>query len=439
VAKPDPSPGRIISAQDEPDVLDATALVLDAIRLGRCSSRGQIVERTGLSRAVVAQRIAELVGYGIVEESGLGQSTGGRPPRQLRFRAEAGHVLTADLGATSIDVAVADLAGTVLAHAAEEADIAAGPERILTDVERLFGEVSRSLSDVAPLRGIGIGVPGPVEFSTGRPVSPPIMPGWHDYPIRARLERRYDAPVWVDNDVNIMVLGEWRFGVARGHRNVVWIKVGTGIGAGLISDGALHRGANGAAGDVGHIQVVDESIVCRCGNLGCLEALSGGAALARDGEAAARDGRSRWLNEALQREGSINAATVSLGATHGDLACVELIQGSGRQIGRMLASVVNFFNPSLIVVGGGVTGAGNLFLATIRETVYRRSLPLATRELQVLPSVLGPMAGVVGAATMVADELFSRDQLGATLARMSFATAGEEARRLEGPAEPAIS
>ena len=139
------------------------------------------------------------------------------------------------------------------------------------------------------LWGIGIGVPGPVEFETGRPISPPIMPGWDGYPIRERFAERYGAPVWVDNDVNVLALGEWRSGVAAGHDNVVVVKIGTGIGAGIISGGRLHRGAQGSAGDVGHIQVIDDpTVVCRCGNMGCLEALAGGEAIGRAGEAAAQ-------------------------------------------------------------------------------------------------------------------------------------------------------
>ena len=140
--------------------------------------------------------------------------------------------------------------------------------------------------------------------ATGRPISPPIMPGWDGYPVRERLADRYDAPVWVDNDVNVLAVGEWRSGVAAGYDNVVVVKVGTGIGAGIIVDGRLHRGAQGSAGDVGHIQVSeDRDVICRCGNVGCLEALAGGAAIARDGEAAAREGRSLRLREALDRRG----------------------------------------------------------------------------------------------------------------------------------------
>jgi glucokinase-like ROK family protein len=394
------------------DRLTGLVTVLDFVRTHGSTTRPTLVQATGLSRAVVTQRVAELLDYGLLVEGELGPSTGGRAPRLLRFRADAGHLLVADLGATSVDVALADLSGQILAHVQEPCDIAAGPEAVLDRVEELF--VRSLVSGETPpgsLWGIGIGVPGPVEFESGLPVAPPIMPGWDRYAVRERFAR-YHVPVWVDNDVNVMALGERRAGIARGHDNVVFIKIGTGIGAGIIVNGTLHRGAQGCAGDVGHMQVTDDpAVVCRCGNVGCLEALAGGAALGRDAETAARNGRSRFLAELLEVKGSLTAADVARGATHGDPTCVELLTNAGRLVGHMLASVVNFFNPSLVVIGGGVAGAGDQLLATIRETVYRRSLPLATRELVVKRSVLGDRAGVVGAAAIVTDELFRPSHL----------------------------
>jgi predicted NBD/HSP70 family sugar kinase len=238
------------------------------------------------------------------------------------------------------------------------------------------------------------------------------MPGWDGYPIRPRFAAAYDAPVWVDNDVNVLALGEWRSGIAEGHDNVVFVKIGTGIGAGLISDRVLHRGAQGSAGDVGHIQVVDDrNVVCRCGNIGCLEAVAGGAALARAAAAAAREGRSELLRAALDRTGTVTAEDVGRAAAFGDPVAVELLQTAGRRIGAMLASVVKFFNPSLIVIGGGLAYSGDQLLASIREAVYRRSLPLATRDLAIQRSSLGGLGGVIGLAAMVMDQLFARECL----------------------------
>jgi glucokinase-like ROK family protein len=331
----------------------------------------------------------------------------------MSFRADAGHLLVADLGATSIDVAITDLDGRILGHRDEPSDVAAGPERCLARVDELFAELTAATRDLpGRLWGIGIGVPGPVEFRSGRPISPPIMPGWDGYPVRERFVERYGAPVWVDNDVNILALGEWRSGIAVGHDNVIVVKIGTGIGAGIISNGRIHRGAQGAAGDVGHVQVIDDaSVVCRCGNVGCLEALAGGGALGREGEAVATAGRSERLRTALDQHGRVTAEDVARAASFGDPVAVSMLLGAGHRVGLVLASLVNFFNPSVVVVGGGVAQSGDQLLAAIRETVYRRSLPLATRELAIQRSSLGALAGVIGASTMVIEQLFSRDAL----------------------------
>lgn len=395
------------------ETLDALVIVLDEIRLGRARSRGDLVAGTGLSRGVVAQRVGELLDRGLVVEGERGPSTGGRPPRQLTFRGDAGHVLVADLGATSIDVAVTTLDGRILAHMDEPVDIASGPGVALGRVEELFDDLRAPCRRLpGRLWGVGIGLPGPVEFRTGRPIFPSIMPGWDNYPVRERLAARFGAPVWVDNDVNVLALGEWRSGVAAGHDNVIVVKIGTGIGAGIISDGRLHRGAQGSAGDVGHIHVSDDrSVVCRCGNTGCLESLAGGEAIGRDGAVAARDGRSPRLRTVLDARGAVTAEDVARAASFGDAVAMDLLQTAGRRVGLMLASVVNFFNPSLVVVGGGVAQGGDALLASVREVVYGRGLPLATRDLLIQRSSLGSLAGVIGGSAMVVDQLFSRGSL----------------------------
>ena len=392
--------------------LDAIVAILELVRRGRAHSRTEIVERTGLSRAIVTQRVNELLARGFVFETAA-PSTGGRPPRQLEFRADAGHTLVADIGATSIDVALADASGRLLAHHGEPADVAAGPVIVLGRVEALFDRLLAESQPPGPLWGLGIGLPGPVEFRTGHPASPPIMPGWDGYPVREHFTERHGVPVWVDNDVNIMALGEWRRGAARGHRNLIFVKVGTGIGSGIISNGLIHRGAQGSAGDIGHIRVVAETEeVCRCGNVGCLEALAGGGAIGRDAAALARDGRSERLAGILEDQAALSARDVAQAASMGDAAALELLQRSGRLLGQTLAGLVNFFNPSLILIGGGVAGAGDAYLATVREMIYARSAPLATRDLVVQLSRLGHRAGVTGAASMVLDQLFSAEHLG---------------------------
>lgn len=396
------------------DQLDGLVTVLDLVRCGRARSRPELVRMSGLGRGAVTQRVAELLESGLLIESELGRSTGGRPPRELAVRADAGLVLVAPLGATHVAVGVTDLTGRLIEFVEEPAVIAAGPDRTLHRLEELIDELlARPTVPRVPVYGIGVGLPGPVEFASGTPVSPPIMPGWDGYPIRARLSERYDVPVWVDNDVNLMALGELRVGAAQDQQDVIFVKIGTGIGAGLISCGRLHRGTQGAAGDIGHTTVdVASGIVCRCGNVGCLEALAGGAALSRDGTAAAGDGRSPFLQEVLGRGQLITASDVAAAAEHGDPVAVELLGRSGQLVGETVAALVNFFNPSLVLLGGGVALAGDMMLAAVRQAVYRRSLPLATRDLRIQRSTLSPDPGLPGAAHMVLDELFSRERLG---------------------------
>jgi glucokinase-like ROK family protein len=399
------------SASREPDRWSgdrSIADVLEAVRRQGARSRQDIADVTGLSRNVVSHRVGELISAGLLHEGGTGQSTGGRPPKSLNFASDAGHILVAYLGATSLNVACLDAGTRILARRSEEADIAVGPDAAMERILALFEVVLAEAAVATDLWGIGIALPGPVEFSSGCPVSPPIMPGWNQFPMRSRLSERFGVPVWVDNDVNAMALGEHQHGVSQGHDDVLFVKIGTGIGAGIIVDGRLYRGAEGSAGDVGHIQVSDDpSIRCRCGNTGCLEAVVGGAALARDAERLAEAGRSAWLAERLASEGRISVRDLSAGIAHGDLLSIELIQKCGHDVGLMLAAAVNLFNPSLVVVGGGVANAGDHLLASMRQVVYGRSLPLATRALDVRRSSLGEDGGVLGLTSMVLDELLA--------------------------------
>jgi predicted NBD/HSP70 family sugar kinase len=232
--------------------------------------------------------------------------------------------------------------------------------------------------------------------------------------VRSFFADRYHAPVWVDNDVNVMALGELRGGLAAGHQDVVFIKIGTGIGAGLVSRGLLHRGAQGCAGDIGHMAVGESTVQCRCGQLGCLEALAGGYALGRDGLELAHSGQSPALAGELAAGHEITAQSVVDAALRGDPAARRLVVDSARLVGEALARVVNFFNPSLILIGGGVASAGDLYLTQVRLTVLGRSLPLATRSLEILQSPLADRAGLRGAAFMVVDELLSPTGLSRT-------------------------
>ena len=367
-------------------------------------SRAELGDRLELTRPRLLAEVERLVAAEMVAEAGMAASRGGRRstlveihPR-LRFAA-------VDLGATSIDVEVTNGRLEPVAAYREPADIRSGPKAILQRVSELLAK-ARTDGAYQRLDAIGIGVPGPVSFRDGVPVSPPIMPGWDRYPVREVLTREHGCPAVVDNDVNIMAIGERHGGVAHSIDDFLFVKIGTGIGCGIHLGGTVYRGVDGCAGDIGHIQVDANGPVCSCGNTGCLEALFGGAALARDALAAARAGDSPALAERLTQAAGLSAKDVADGAAEGDVVCIRLIREGGRRVGGVLAALVSFANPSMIVIGGGLAQLGHVLLAEIRSVVYRRSLPLATGNLPVVLSELQGRAGVSGAAVLASDMAF---------------------------------
>jgi glucokinase-like ROK family protein len=234
------------------------------------------------------------------------------------------------------------------------------------------------------------------------------MPGWDRFGVRELLAREHGCPAVVDNDVNIMAIGEQHGGVAHSVQDFLFVKIGTGIGCGIYLNDEVYRGTDGCAGDIGHIQVDPHGPMCSCGNVGCLEALFSGTALAREALVAARSGASQALADRLAANGALTARDVAEGATEGDVACIKLIREGGHRIGSVLASLVSFANPSMIVIGGGLAQLGHILLAEIRSAVYRRSLPLATGNLPIVLSELGSRAGVTGAAVLASDVAFEQ-------------------------------
>jgi glucokinase-like ROK family protein len=370
------------------------------------ASRAELGEAAGLTRTRLGAELDRLTDIGLVESPGLAASRGGRRSAMIDL-ASGLRFLGVDIGATSVDVAVTDARMGVLARTGEPVDVREGPDVVLGVVLDLVGKL-RADGVAVDLHGAGVGVPGPVAFREGVPVAPPIMPGWDRFPVRSVLSQHLGCPVRLDNDVNIMALGERHSGVARGVRDLLFVKVGTGVGCGIVVDGTVYHGASGSAGDIGHIRVADDGPVCSCGNVGCLEAHFSGAALARDATAAARSGASPVLADRLAAAGRLSAADVAAAAASGDPAAVELVREGGHRLGLLLAGLVSFFNPDMVVLGGQVAaGLGHPLLAELRSVVYRRSLPLATGNLPIVLSELGAQAGVVGAARMISDEVFS--------------------------------
>jgi len=362
---------------------------------GAATTRSAIVGATGLSRAAIAQRVDLLIERGLLVETEPAPTDRGRPPLALDLSDARIVVAGCDLGATHSRLAIATLSGRVLAERARSIDINAGPDAVLgtvrADLEELLGEAGRPADH---LRAIGIGVPGPVEFASGTVVRPPIMAGWDGCRVPAFFEGHYAAPVLVDNDVNTMALGEYTH--RQASRHLLYVKVGTGIGCGVVSDGVLHRGASGAAGDIGHIQLPGhEDVLCHCGNTGCVEAVASGAAIAA----------------ALRSQGTdaARAADVVRLVSEGHAAARRQVRLAGQRIGEVLASLVSFHNPDTIVIGGVLAQLHEDLLADVRAVIYRRALPLATRSLAIETSVLGERAGVLGAVRLAARHLLSTE------------------------------
>jgi predicted NBD/HSP70 family sugar kinase len=333
-----------------------------------------------------------------VYEAGGRASPGGRPPTVLAFNESAGVVLAADLGATHSRLAVADLSGEPLVEEAYDLDIATGPDAVLGWVQARYEELLTAAGRTpAEVLGIGVGIPAPVASGSGEPVAPPIMPGWDGFSIPRWFATHYDAPVLVDNDVNIMAVGEhWTHW--RDVEHLLYVKVGTGIGCGIVANRRVHRGAQGAAGDIGHIRIAGhDDIVCRCGNAGCLEAVAGGRALAH-----------RLTEAGLQARSSRDVVGL---VRSGEPLAIQIVRDAGRHLGEVLAGTVNFFNPGAIVIGGDIADAHQHLLAGVREVAIRRSLPMATRDLRMVASRLGDRAGVIGAAIMAIEHILDPDAI----------------------------
>ncbi|MFF8916480.1 ROK family protein [Streptomyces sp. NPDC015032] len=371
--------------------------VLALISSGAVATRADIARITGMARSTVSQRVDALIAHGLVDEDADGGSTGGRPPRRLALRTREHTVAGVDLGASHCRVALMDIGGSTLAVQEEPLSIGDGPDSVLRHVERTVRALLKEAhQEPETLRRIGVGVPGPVEFSTGRPVDPPIMPGWHQYPIPEFFAARFGVRALVDNDVNVMALAEQRRAFP-GCRYLLYIKVGTGIGCGIVADGQLHRGAQGCAGDIGHIRVADLDDPCRCGNSGCLEAVAGGASLAAKLVGLGLDAASGSDVVRLVQSGNRDA--------------VRMVREAGRAVGEVLAGLVNFFNPDTVVMGGALAAVHDQLLAGVREAVYRRSHPLATQLLRIEPSRTGENAAAVGAGILAIEHALSPAQV----------------------------
>lgn len=378
--------------------------ILNLVRTERATTRQELERESELGRAVVADRLGTLAELALVDESELGTATGGRAPRLVRFSADRGSILVATLDQTALGVGIADLAGNLKMEHHEAADLtqptAALADRLIT----LFRWILDMQQGAGELWGISMSVPAAVADGAEaffQQATPPVLPGWESYPIVEKLVETFNAPVWLRSSVETMTMGEYHAGAGAGRRTMLFVKVGKRIGAGLVSDRALFRGAQGAVGLIGSVPVTIGD------RHGTLETMTGSDAIARQGRAVAESGDSAILADQLRRGGEITALEVAQAAHMGDAAAIDILSQSGRQIGQVVATLANMLNPELIVLSGSIAQSNDILLAAAREAIYGASHPLVSRDLQIIRSQMGSSSGLVGAAIVAAEGMFS--------------------------------
>ncbi|MBN3931751.1 ROK family transcriptional regulator [Streptomyces verrucosisporus] len=364
--------------------------VVRAVRIAGSLTQAEIARTTGLSAATVSNIVRELKDNGTVEVTPT--SAGGRRARSVSLSGDAGIVVGVDFGHSHLRVAVGNLAHQVLAEESEPIDVDASASQGFDRAERLVAR----LIEVTGFRrekviGMGLGVPGPIDVETGVLGSSTILPGWAGTNPREELSSRLGVEVHVDNDANLGALGELVWGSGRGARDLAYIKVASGVGAGLVIDGQIYRGPGGTAGEIGHITLDESGPVCRCGNRGCLETFTA----------------ARYVLPLLHSSHGPDLTMPEMVrlARSGDLGCRRVVADVGRHVGSGVANLCNLLNPSRVVLGGDLAEAGELVLDPIRDSVSRYAIPSAARQLTVVPGALGGRAEVLGALALVLSEM----------------------------------
>ena len=384
--------------------------VVDLVRRGRASTRQQLAQMTGMGRNTISSLLNTAVALGLIAPNGSGPSTGGRAPATWRFRQEDGLVLVVGVHSSTLRLAVTDLGGAPVECRTLPWSITRGPAPTLAEAAARLRDMVGPLD--RPVWAAGASLPGPIDQESGRPTAPPIMPGWDGFDVVAVMEEALGVPAVTSNDVNTMLLGHAVTLQDQAHRrprDILYLQVGTGIGAGLMSNGLLHRGADGAAGDIGHVRVTgNDAVVCRCGRTGCLEAVAGGWAVMRDARRAGAEGTSPFLRERLAGSDDLTIDDVVAGVTAGDTECVTLMVRSATAVGDALAMIVSFFNPGRVVLAGPMPQGCPLFLQVARRIVDERALALATHDLELVPAEDSLDDEMRGTAILAVNALFDR-------------------------------
>jgi glucokinase len=307
-----------------------------------------------------------------------------------------------DLGGTKIKTALANSAGRIITHDYQETHAAQSLEAVIDQMldaaHRVMAQARVATTEIA---AVGLGAPGPVNVEVGVLVHPPNWPGWDRVPLKQLIEAELGIPTFMDNDANAAALGEHRFGAGRGKRHMIYVTVSTGIGGGVILDGKLYHGTSGMAGEIGHITIVPHGPLCGCGNRGCLETLSSGTSIARKARERVTRGIPTLIADLAEGDPErITAKLVAEAASQGDAEAEHILTEAMNYLGIGMATLVNLFNPQLIVIGGGVTNIGEVLFGPVQRAIDRHAFPKSAQAVRVVRAKLGDNAGVLGAVAV---------------------------------------
>jgi len=371
------------------------SIVLHHIRTDSPISRARIAEVTGLTKATVSSLVNELIASSLVDEIGVGESSGGRKPMMLIFNGTAGYAIGVDVGVTDLLAVLTDLTGQVVEEYRVQHDNVSLEETVALLKASIRELIGRAPDSVYGIIGIGIGLPGICDEDGNLLFAPNL--GWENVPLQQLVETEFDIPVVIDNEANAGAVGEKQFGAGKDTANLVYISIGIGIGAGMIIKGELYRGATGFSGEIGHISIQHDGPKCRCGSLGCWELFASEHALLEQAR--------RELGEAVDLE------TLLQRADNGEQPVIRLFEQLGYYLGVGVVNIVNGFNPEFIILGGRLAGAEKWLMQPLQSLLKQRSLPHPRKQLNVEFSKLGDRSTVRGASSMAIARFFASSQV----------------------------
>ena len=383
------------------------SVVLNLIKDKGPLSRANISKITKLTRSTVSSIVNYLIKKNLVKETGLSSSGVGRKGILLKLNPKAYYVVGVDLGTLNTIAVVVDLEGKIMERIEHPTNGKGGKDKVIQRLKAVIHEViTASNINIQKIAGVGLAVPGLVNSKRGIMLITPNF-GWRDTPIREILKKEFHTPIFIDNNVNAMALGEAEFGIARGIKNFICVNVGMGIGSGIVINGELYRGETECTGEIGHTTVDYNGPKCSCGNNGCLEAMAAAPAIARRAVKAIKEGKKTLITKLIDSNlDEINAAIVAKAANKGDKLAREIIEKTGEYLGTGIANVINLFNPQMVIIGGGVAQAGDLIFNPLKKTMEKRAFPVPAKVVKIVASSLGRDCTVIGAATLVLQETF---------------------------------